>query len=222
MKIQSFNLKKIAKYCAEEVFRANTDAPGFVYLDLGKNLSSYKLREIMVNLKKELSNFTVNKYDKKLSYHWLVRFDQQVNTPFHIDNAADESFLMLGYEPSDISSELYIADFHKFANDNDISPKNYLRNFTPIFKEEEALLIPFITKIESFCKNTYKIVLINNSKPKPEAKTLGVFHKAQIVSKDLKKSRIVNSMIINMLPKNKIIENEPDENKFLKTDTISK
>jgi hypothetical protein len=40
----------------------------------------------MVDLKNELS-FIV-KYDKKLSYHWLVRFDQQVNTPFHVDNAA--------------------------------------------------------------------------------------------------------------------------------------
>jgi hypothetical protein len=33
------------------------------------------------------------------SYHWLVRFDQQVNTPFHVD--IDQSFLMLGYEPSE-------------------------------------------------------------------------------------------------------------------------
>jgi hypothetical protein len=50
----------------------------------------------------------------KLSYHWLVRFDQQVNTPF-VDNAADQSFLMLGYEPSE--SELHIADYYKYANE---------------------------------------------------------------------------------------------------------
>jgi hypothetical protein len=48
----------------------------------------------MVDLKNELSKFTIVKYDKKLSYHWFVRFDQQVNT-FHVDNAADQSFLML-------------------------------------------------------------------------------------------------------------------------------
>jgi hypothetical protein len=48
---------------------------------------------------------------KKLSYHWLVRFDQQVNTPFHVDNAADQSFLMLGYEPSEIESELHIYKY---------------------------------------------------------------------------------------------------------------
>ncbi|WP_158975944.1 hypothetical protein [Cellulophaga sp. L1A9] len=222
MEIQSINIKKLAKYSVEEVLRTNTDAPGFVFLDFGKSLSSYKLREIMVNLKKELSSITINKYDKKLSYHWLVRFDQQENTPFHIDNAEDESFLMLGYEPSEITSELYIADYHKFATNNEFAPTDYLRNFTPVFKEEESLLLPFITKIASFHKNTYKIVLINNSKPKPVAKTLGVFHKAQIVRQDLKKSRIVNSMIINMIPTNKIIDNEPDENEFLKTAIISK
>jgi hypothetical protein len=70
----------------------------------------------MVDLKNELS-FIV-KYDKKLSYHWLVRFDQQVNTPFHVDNAADQSFLMLGYEPSEIESELHIADYYKYANES--------------------------------------------------------------------------------------------------------
>ncbi|WP_435654528.1 hypothetical protein [Cellulophaga baltica] len=222
MEIQSINIKKLAKYSVEEVFRTNTDAPGFVLLDFGKSLSSYKLREIMVSLKKELSSFTISEYNKKLSYHWLVRFDQQEDTPFHLDNAAEESFLMLGYEPSEIRSELYIADYHKFATNNEFAPTDYLRNFTPVYKEDESLLQPFSTKIASFYKDTYKIVLINNSKPKPVANTLGVFHKAKIVSKDLKKSRIVNSMIINMLPANKIIDNEPDEEEFLKTALISK
>ncbi|MBA6316055.1 hypothetical protein [Cellulophaga baltica] len=222
MEIQSINIKKLAKYSVEEVFRANTDAPGFVLLDFGKSLSSYKLREIMVNLKKELSSFTISEYNKKLSYHWLVRFDQQEDTPFHVDNAAEESFLMLGYEPSEIASELYIADYHKFATNNEFAPTDYLRNFTPVYQEDESLLRPFSTKIASFHKDTYKIVLINNSKPKPVANTLGVFHKAKIVRKDLKKSRIVNSMIINMLPANKIIDNEPDEEEFLKTALISK
>jgi hypothetical protein len=38
----------------------------------------------------------------------------KVNTPF-VDNAADQSFLMLGYEPSEIESELHIADYYKYA-----------------------------------------------------------------------------------------------------------
>jgi hypothetical protein len=65
---------------------------------------------------------------KKLSYHWLVRFDQQVNTPFHVDNAADQSFLMLGYEPSEIESELHIADYYKYANESGTATKDYLKS----------------------------------------------------------------------------------------------
>jgi hypothetical protein len=47
----------------------------------------------------------------KIKLSLAVRFDQQVNT-FHVDNAADQSFLMLGYEPSEIESELHIADYY--------------------------------------------------------------------------------------------------------------
>jgi hypothetical protein len=58
-----------------------------LFILTSKNLTPYQFRSIMVDLKNELSKFTIVKYDKKLSYHWLVRFDQQVNTPFHVDNA---------------------------------------------------------------------------------------------------------------------------------------
>jgi hypothetical protein len=67
----------------------------------------------MVDLKNELSKFTAVKYDKKLSYHLACAF-----WPFHVDNAADQSFLMLGYEPSEIESELHIADYYKYANES--------------------------------------------------------------------------------------------------------
>jgi hypothetical protein len=67
----------------------------------------------MVDLKNELSKFTVVKYDKKLSYH--CTFWPASQYPFHVDNAADQSFLMLGYEPSEIESELHIADYYKYA-----------------------------------------------------------------------------------------------------------
>lgn len=222
MEIKEVNIKSIAQYCIENVFRTNTDKLGFVHLDFGENLTSYQFRSIMVDLKKELSNFTEKQYNKTLSFHWLVRFDQQVDTPFHLDNAGDESFLMLGYEPSEIESELYLADFFKYVNDTKIAPKDYLKKFTPIFKDDESLLTPYITKVTPFNSNTYKIVLINNSNPKSHPETLGVFHKAVIVKPDLNKSRIVNSMIINMLPKGEVNKNEPNVETFLNTNIISK
>jgi len=165
MEITEINIKKIAQYCFENVFRTTTNKPGFVYLDFGVNLNSTQLRNIMVDLKNELSKYTRKHFSKKLSYHWLVRFDQQVNTPFHIDNAGEESLLMLGYEPSEIESELYLADYFKYAKNSAAAPKNYLEAFTPVFKEDKSLLTPYVIKLRPFNKHTYKIVLINNSNP---------------------------------------------------------
>ena len=222
MEIKEVNIKEIAEHCVENVFRTNTDAPGFVHLDFGKDSTSLQLRTIMVALKKELSAFTTRRFNKKLSYHWLVRFDQQVSTPFHLDNAEDQSFLMLGYQPSEVESELYIADYYKYASDKKEASETYLKNFIPVFKGDEAILKPYITKLASFNKHTYKIVLINNSNPKQSRETLGVFHKAKIKKPDLNKSRIVNSMIFNMLSIDNTIEDEKKENAFLSTNRISK
>ncbi|AUC85842.1 hypothetical protein CW731_11325 [Polaribacter sp. ALD11] len=222
MEVNEINIKEISEYCIKNVFRTSTDKPGFVHIDFGKNRTSYQLRSIMVALKKELSKFTTKQFHKKLSYHWLVRFDQQVNTPFHLDNAEEQSFLMLGYEPSEIDSELHIADYHKYANDSSVAPKDYIKHFTPVFKEDESLLEPYTTKIKSFDRNTYKIVFINNSNPKSEPETLGVFHKAKMIKPDVNKTRIVNSVIFNMLSKDNIIEDEKKEKSFLKTEVISK
>jgi hypothetical protein len=44
----------------------------------------------MVDLKNELSKFTIVKYDKKLSYHYLYVLTSK-SIPFHVDNAADLS-----------------------------------------------------------------------------------------------------------------------------------
>jgi hypothetical protein len=222
MEIQDINIKKITQQCINNVFRTNTNEAGFVHLDFGKNLTPYQFRSIMVDLKKELSKFTVVEYDKELSYHWLVRFDQQVNTPFHVDNAADQSLLMLGYEPTEIESELHIADYYKYANESKAATKDYLKNFTPIFKDEESELAPYTTKVKLAQSDSYEVVLINNSNPKSAPETLGMFHKAVISKVDLSKSRVVNSMVLNMLPKGTINGNELSDKEFLDNGVISK
>lgn len=220
--IAEINIQNIAQHCIDNVFRTNVDSAGFIHLDFGKDLNSIQLRSIMVELKKELSKFTLKKFNKELTYHWLVRFDQQVNTPFHLDNAGEQSFLMLGYEPSEIESELYLADYYKYANYSGMAPEGYLKNFSPVFKNDEALLAPYITKVKPFKSDRYKIVLINNSNPNSDRETLGVFHKAVIVNPDLNKSRIVNSMLINMSSQLNSSENENKEVEFINTDVISK
>ncbi|WP_165748728.1 hypothetical protein [Cellulophaga sp. Z1A5H] len=222
MEVKEINIAHIAQVCIENVFRTSTAKPGYVHLNFGKNLSSTEFRSIMVDLKNELSKFTTKQFNSTLAYHWLVRFDQQVNTPFHLDNAEDQSFLMLGYEPSEVDSELYLADYVKYANDSKVELTECIEKITPIFKEDESLLAPYVTKVSSFSSDTYRIVFINNSKPKSFPEMLGVFHKVLIVTPDVTKSRIVNSMILNLLPKGMINKNEPSEEAFLNTDIISK
>ena len=54
MEIQEINIKKITQQCVKNVFRTNTNEVGFIHLDLGKNLTPYQFRAIMVDLKNEL------------------------------------------------------------------------------------------------------------------------------------------------------------------------
>jgi hypothetical protein len=67
MGIQEINIEEITQECIKNVFRTNTNEVGFIHLDF-KNLTPYQFRSIMVDLKNELSKFTIVKYDKiKLS-----------------------------------------------------------------------------------------------------------------------------------------------------------
>ncbi|WP_452230802.1 hypothetical protein [Lacinutrix sp. MEBiC02404] len=223
MKIKEETITHIANKSFQTVFRTTTKAHGFMHLVFSKKeITPYQFRSIMIDLKKELSKLSVSKFNKKLSYHWLVRFDQQVNTPFHVDNAAEQSILMLGYEPSAIKSELHLADYHAYANKSYKTPEDYFNKFTPVFKEKEDVLQPFISKIKSVDNDHYSIVIINNSSPKANVGTLGLFHKALIIKEDLSKSRIVNSMVLNLVSKDKITEDQQKENDFLNTNLISK
>ena len=105
MESTDVSIEKLAQQCFHAVFRTDTDQPGFYHFDLGKNKTPLEFRTILTGLKKELSKLSETSFGNKLSYHWLVRFDQQVNTPFHVVNAAHQSFLLLSYEPSVIEKE---------------------------------------------------------------------------------------------------------------------
>jgi hypothetical protein len=52
----------------------------------------YQFRS-MVDLKNELSKFTVVKYDKKLA---IIGLGHDKSIPFHVDNAADQSIFDAG------------------------------------------------------------------------------------------------------------------------------
>jgi hypothetical protein len=194
--IKEESLHQLAGLIYNKVLRTDFNEPGFVVIDFGVAFTSEKLRACMVQLKEDLSQIHINKSGQQLCYQWMGRFDQQESTKFHIDNAADQSFLMLGYEPTVIKSKLFFADYVQLIQSMNISGDEYFEIFNPMFTDGEKLLSPFITEIKEFNEETYKIILMNNSNTNKTNKTLGVFHKAEIIEKDETKQRVINSVML--------------------------
>lgn len=221
LKIKSEITDDIINTVFYKVFRTNYSESGFVVISFDELITSEYLRASMVALKKGLSKKCNEVFNETLDYYWLGRFNQQNTTKFHRDNATENSFLMLGYEPTEIDSKLYFADYHQLIADKKIPVDQYYELYNPIFKEGEELLIPYITSIKGFNKNSYNIILINNSDITSK-KTLGVLHKAEIIKKDTNKNRIINSMMLYLrLAEQTKIDLKMNEEDFLFTKNIS-
>ena len=213
---------KIAQQIFDKVFRTTTEKPGFAYLDLGKKSDSYQLRKLMIDLKHELCRLVKQTFDKKLAYQWLTRFDQQENTKLHQDNAGNQSFLMLGYEPTAIESDLYIADYVQFSHDHQINSIDFFEKYNPLFIDQNKELQPYITKVQELKKDHYQIILINNSNSAGNCETFGVLHQAKMTHKDHTKSRIVNSMMLNMINIDEKQLSNIDEQEFRTTSEVNR
>jgi len=214
--------QSIVRFFFHHVFRTSVDKPGYALLDLGNAINSLELRKYMIALKHEIDQLCRERFDKKLAYQWLTRFDQQESTKLHQDNAGDQSFLMLGYEPTDILSELYIADYVKFCYDQQLQPAQFFEKFNPLFKDQYKKIKPYITKIQHFKKDHYQIVLINNSNSVGKTQTLGLLHQAKMIKNHSNKSRVVNSMMLNMINRYEHQFSNIDEQEFKTTDKINR
>lgn len=219
-----------ARFCFQKVFRTQLSEPGFVLLpfehfsenaEASKAEQSLVLRQKMVELKDLLSRFCQEHFNECLQYQWLGRFQQQNTTRFHRDNAASQSFLMLGYEPSEIDSELLIADYPAYAASRGWSADNFFEHFNPLAPGSDELLANFSTAITSFNRAQFQIVLLNNSDETP--RTLGVLHKAIVASPNASKPRVINSMMLQMHsePLNSTI-GQRELHEFLSTSDLSK
>lgn len=186
-----------------------------------EDIGSELLRKNMIALKRGLSERCKNDFGEELDYSWLTRFDQQTTTKYHRDNAPEDSFLLLGYEPTKIESRLSFADYHQFISDNNIAVDEYYDRHNPMFKTGEEELAPYITEVRDFDKSTYKIVIINNS-DLTSKKTFGVLHKAEMVTKDLSQARVVNSMMLYLKPADQpVSKTREDEMQFIETEEIN-
>lgn len=218
--LHQFERQQLTELAFESVFRTDFSQPGFVVFEF-EYLDSQTLRSTMVSLKHDLDKEFQKAAELKLNYGWLGRFDQQETTPFHRDNAGDTSFLMLGYEPTEIASQLMIADYSKFANEQGIDQEEFYQKWNPIYFEVDGDLASFVSAPDFSNPSLSKIVLINNSnldQPMP-----GVLHKAVVENKDTSKSRVINSMMINAVEHTEPDALDASDEEFFKTtDQVSR
>jgi hypothetical protein len=204
------------------VWRFDFGRPGFCLLDLGAAKDSNAFRSQMLALKEWLSDVSAHRIGKSLVYVSMARFDQQKTTRFHMDGAADESLLMLGYEPSAVRSRLFLADYSRCAFDLGITPKQFLRDFNPMHGRGESLLTRYVTELPPPRERHWRILLLNNSSlpsTSENTKPLGVLHKAEIQNPTDCERRIVNSIML--IPGTRDEVDRDQQAEFVTTDAIS-
>ena len=199
----SLNAKLVSEAIYKRTCRVDFTAPGFCVVDLGSLIDSETLRRLMVDIKIAMAAIHESTTGNTLSYLSAARFDQQETTRPHLDGGPDECFLMLGYEPSEVDSELEIADYAKCAFDLGLSPKEFMTQHNPMFKSGFEILQPYSTRVPCFSATSYQIVCINNSSaPYSESQSAwqGTLHTATILTPDETKRRVINSTMIASTP----------------------
>jgi hypothetical protein len=190
---------RVAESVYAQTFRSDLTAPGFSLLSFAVPISSEELRARMIELKRALSAMLFTRTGKFLVYQSMARFNQQNTTKFHVDGAPEESFLMLGYEPSEVASTLAMADYTLAAWKHGITPAALVSDHNPMYASGARLLQGTITPLTAFDPGRANILVINNSSlPYAEdgRNLLGVMHQATIPKLDAKKNRIINSTMM--------------------------
>ncbi|MCW3055966.1 MAG: hypothetical protein JWN14_5136 [Chthonomonadales bacterium] len=182
-----------------QVFRTDFTAPGFALVSFRQEVESISLRHFMLALKDALETISLQKRGRYLNCLSMLRFDQQTTTKFHLDGAPDESYLMLGYEPSNVQSVLCMADYAHATHDLNLTPQQFLADYNPMFARGEQQLVPYTTRLDDFDTWSSQVLLVNNSRLPfcpDSANVLGVMHQATILTPDPTQSRIVNSIML--------------------------
>lgn len=192
-------LRSAAEQAATCVFRRDFEQPGFALLDAGIEWTPRRFRAFLVALTAALNEVYQERFGRHLIYLSLGRFDQQVTTRAHRDGAPDESILILGYEPSAISSRLFLLDYTRYAQEIGLTPHEFLDRLNPAFGDNEALLRDYTREVAGFRQGRYQILIINNSAASWENREhgmLGVLHKAVMLASQPGQPRHVNSLTL--------------------------
>lgn len=196
--LEAADMTCVAETAFQKVFRTDFSQPGFVILVLPSTVDSHGLRHAMVELKQQLSALHQTYWGDSLEYLSLGRFDQQNSTKLHLDGAPERSFLMLGYEATQVRSEFQIADYTRCAHDLGMTPAEFLQQHNPMFNSGLEKLRGYITAVTHWQENQPRIVIINNSSAAhgTQGATAGVMHGAVISKPDSQEQRIINSTMI--------------------------
>lgn len=186
---------EVAQAVAERVFRSDFREPGFCVVAFPQSTDSVALRQLMVQVKEALSNLYGHLFGEPLEYVSMGRFDQQNTTRLHLDGAPSRSFLMLGYEPTTVTSEFHIADYSRCAAGRGLTPLDYLAAHNPMLSGQEALLADDLTLLKDWQEHRPRIVVVNNCSTAPgdACHTPGVLHGARILTPDPEATRVINS-----------------------------
>ena len=224
IRVSSLDVKSVAAAIYYRTCRVNFAVPGFCILNVGHNIGSVAFRQFMVDLKREMAIIHELTTGNTLAYQSVGRFDQQETTRPHRDGGPDECFLMLGYEPSVIDSELELYDYAKCAFDYELSPKEFLAIHNPMFEPGYEVLQPYSTCLPCFSAKDYQIVCINNScSPYSESQPAwqGILHTATILSANESERRIINSTMIASVPMGTMDAIDDNElNDFISTSVV--
>jgi hypothetical protein len=218
-------MQPLAQNLFDSIFRTHLDSPGFAVIGFATAIEPSELRRFLVELKQEFGQIYHAERQKYLVYRSMMRFDQQVTTRFHLDGAPEESYLMLGYEPSEVQSELAIADYTRAAYDLGMTPALFLADFQRRPDFSEQILTDYITPVREFDSSRPHVWIVNNSRlpfRPEEGNSLGVMHQATIINPQPGKRRIVNSTMLCVVsaPSEEFVS-ASEQQEYLTTTAIS-
>jgi hypothetical protein len=183
----------------QRVLRTDFTQPGFAREDLGPAGSPQAFRLVLADLMTGLGQYYRNHFHRDLVPWSVSRFEQQASTRPHRDGGPDESVLLLGYEPTEVESEIRILDYSRAAADRNLAPREFLERHNPAFQDGERLLRAYTTQVQGFASRHYLILAINNGLlPLGEHSRgmLGVLHQAIILTPRLAPCRWINSILL--------------------------
>jgi hypothetical protein len=177
------------------VFRTDLTQPGFCLIDLGPDLEPQAFRSLLVDLCRDWQRRCREEFGRPLHFYSLGRFDQKATTLPHRDGGPDESILVLGYEPTDVPSRVWLLDHAAAAAAQGITPRRFLEQYNPMIRGGPDLLANYRTEVVGFEPSRYRILAVNNSVGDASG-LLGVLHQAEIGPHDAAWPRHVNSILL--------------------------